>query len=324
MSHPRWPRRLLRTAAQFALGVIILVNIAAAKLAYISTHVLPADRPTFAQYATTPLAQAWGMLGGTTTARPMSSATPDAVGLAYEARSIPMDAGEQLEAWYVPQAQPRGVAIMFTGYMAAKDSLLRPAQELHQLGYSCLLVDVRGAGGSSGELVTLGMREADDVAAAFGYAAQQWPGQPLVGYGISMGATALMRATAQGQIAPAALILEGPFDSMLNTIGHRIERIAPRWPTSELVLLWGSLEIGQNGFAHNPSTYARAITCPVLLMRGERDPWVRAEDLAAIAAALPSPPQVLTAPGQGHTMPFAVGAPDLWVPAVRSFLGGLG
>jgi uncharacterized protein len=69
----------------------------------------------------------------------------------------------------------------------------------------------------------LGVREASDVVLAVGYVQQKWSGRPILLYGASMGAVAVMRAIAQLGIKPTAVILESPFDRLLNTVRHRFE-----------------------------------------------------------------------------------------------------
>jgi alpha-beta hydrolase superfamily lysophospholipase len=174
-----------------------------------------------------------------------------------------------LEGWFVPHPQSRGVIVMFTGYAGVKDGLLTPAATVFQLGWSSLLVDFRGTGGSSGSDATLGMREAEDVAAAFAYTRESWPGQPVVLYGVSMGSAAILRAVAVERVRPAGLILEGAFDRLLTTTRHRFDAVgAPASPAAELLLFWGSVQLVYNGFGHNLVEYAASVECPTLLMHG--------------------------------------------------------
>jgi uncharacterized protein len=87
------------------------------------------------------------------------------------------------------------------------------------------------------------MREAEDVAAAFAYARESWPDQPIVLYGVSMGSAAILRAVAHEDVRPAGLILEGAFDRLLTTTRHRFHAVgAPASPAAELLLLWGSVQ----------------------------------------------------------------------------------
>jgi alpha-beta hydrolase superfamily lysophospholipase len=315
----RWLRRLLL----FLVVAVLAFNCVAALQARAATHFVP-DAPPVQQQLAVPLPhKLWTLLTGVKIPRPVNHATPAEHYLPYQVRTISVGSGEHLEAWYVPHTPSRGLVIMFAGYAGVKEGLLTPAAHLYQFGYSSLLVDFRGSGGSSGNDTTLGMREAEDVVAAFSYATEHWPEQPLLGYGVSMGSVALMRAVALYALKPRALILEGPFDRLLTTIRHRFDALGlPSFPAAELLVFWGSVQLGANGFVHNPIGYARQIACPTLLMRGESDPWITAEEMQSIADAIPTQPRVLTVPGHGHEMPFVYGAPELWVSTIRAFLDG--
>ena len=131
-----------------------------------------------------PLALSLGaLLTGVRIPRHLNRLTPAEHYLPYETRAIGLPNEEQLEAWYVPQPQPQGIALMFVGYAGVKEGALTPAAKLYQWGYSSLLVDFRGVGGSSRNDQTLGIREAEDVAAAFAYARAEGPERPGVMYG---------------------------------------------------------------------------------------------------------------------------------------------
>src|SRR5262249_1798820 len=89
------------------------------------------------------------------------------------------------------------------------------------LGYSTFLVDFRGSGGSGGNVTTIGVSEAEDVASAWEYARKLTPGQPVVLFGQSMGAAAVLRALSLRTAEPAAVVLECPFDRLLSTVENR-------------------------------------------------------------------------------------------------------
>jgi len=211
--------------------------------------------------------------------------------------------------------------LMFPGYAGVKEAFLTPAAQLYQFGYSSLLVDFRGSGGSSGNDTTLGLREADDVAATFVYAQQHWPGLPIILYGISMGGAAILRAVAIDGVHPAAIMVEGVFDRLLTTVQHRFDAVhLPSWPAAQLLVFWGSVQMDYNGFRHNPVDYASSITCPILVMHGERDPWITSGETQALVAHIDGAKQVVEFPNVGHDMPYVYPAPDEWVATVKQFL----
>lgn len=261
------------------------------------------------------------VLTGVEVPRPVNSRTPAAIALPYETHHLTLPNQAVLEAWFVPAKNPRGVVILFPPYAASKAVLLSPAKQFHDLGYSTFLVDFRGTGGSSGSDTTLGVREAEDVKAAIAYVNQHWANRPVILYGASMGAVAIMRAIAHEQVAADAVILESPFDRLLNTIGHRFEAMRiPKFPSAELLVFWGSVQQNIDGFAHDPIDYAKAIKVPVLLLHGEADARVTIQDVNAIFANLAGRKELVIFPDEiGHGS-LAEGDPVRWQHAVQMFL----
>ena len=172
MRQPQRRNRLnwLRAVLWLAVLGVVGLNIVAAIQARAATHFVR-DGQSLAQQLDVPLPQKlWVLLSGVKTPRPVNHSTPAEHNLPYTTRSIPLGAAEQLEGWYVPHPTSQGLVIMFAGYAGVKEALLTPAAYFYQFGYSSLLVDFRGSGGSSGDDTTLGIREAEDVVAAFTYA----------------------------------------------------------------------------------------------------------------------------------------------------------
>jgi hypothetical protein len=250
--------------------------------------------------------------------RPENAFTPGAVGLPFTTHII-SEGPIRLEAWHVPAEASRGLVLLFHGHAACKCGLLTEAAALWRLGYSALLVDFRGSGGSSEAITTIGALEADDVAAAVDYARAHWPGQPLVLYGQSMGAAALMRAVAHG-VAADAIIVECPFDRLLTTVEHRFEAMhVPSFPCARLLLFWGGVQNGFDAFDHNPVEYAAAIRCPALMMHGALDRMVRTGEAESIFAALAGPKRWELFADVGHQS-YCLKYPARWTAVVKDFL----
>jgi hypothetical protein len=178
------------------VALLIAVNGPAYAMAYHMTHVRSPSQ------------------GGLGIPKPTSTDLPSDRGLDYATHQIPLPDGGFLEAWFVPTptAAPQGTVMLFPGNLGTKGSqLISPAQTFTALGYDCLLVDFQGVGGSSGNTITIGIREAQDVARSLQYAADLDLKTPTILYGVSMGSAAIMRAIAQEGITPNAVILELPF-----------------------------------------------------------------------------------------------------------------
>jgi alpha-beta hydrolase superfamily lysophospholipase len=261
------------------------------------------------------------LLTGLPIHRPQPDSTPADLALAYEVRTVPGAIGK-LETWYLPHPQARGVVLIFHGYTNCKANLLGEAAGFHELGYACLLVDFPGSGGSEGDTTTIGYREAGDVACCIAYARAQWPGQALILYGQSMGAAAVLRARAVHGTTADALILECPFDRLLSTVKARFRAYGlPSFPAARLMVFWGGVQFGYNGFAHNPVDYAAAVDCPVLLLHGSDDRRVTCDQVEAIYKSLRGRKQMHVFEGLGHES-YVVSRREEWKRCVEQFLQG--
>jgi len=253
--------------------------------------------------------------------RPQDGSTPADLGLLYESHRFPSTHGPILDAWYVPGKTEQPLVLIFHGYAASKSQLLRSARALHDLGFGTLLVDFYGSGGSSGTGTSLGVVEARDVAATMSYARDTWPDRKLVLYGFSMGAAAILRAVAVEKARPNGLIIEASFDNLLNTVTSRFHAMGlPGPPFAQILLFWGGLQWGFNPFSHNPVDYARAVTCPVLILHGARDIRVSDEQARAIKGVMGEKARLVIFPDVPH-MPIVEAQPADWAHEVQEFLG---
>jgi alpha-beta hydrolase superfamily lysophospholipase len=209
---------------------------------------------------------------------------------------------------------------MFHGYDSCKANLLPEAAGFHCLGYATFVVDFRGHGGSGGMKTTIGFAEADDVARTVEYARPLAGGRPVILYGQSMGSAAVLRAVAVHHVEAAAAVVECPFDRLTSTVGNQLRSVGlPGFPCAQIMVFWGGLQHGFSGFDHNPVDYARAVTCPTLLLQGDRDPLVTLAQARSIFDNLPSSKQLEIFASLGHES-FEQARPGHWEPVLRRFL----
>jgi alpha-beta hydrolase superfamily lysophospholipase len=298
----------------------IVLNILAYRHAYAMTHFVAAGSPIDKPEAMSFLKKVGVLFSGVRIPRPAGMATPAKVGLAYETHSIHVDDGTRLEAWYIARAEAKGVVLLFHGYASCKANLLAEAKAFHGMGYAVLMVDFRGSGGSSGNVTTIGVYEADDVKAACDFVAAKEPGLPVILYGQSMGSVAILRACAVRDVKARALVLECPFDRLLTTVGNRFASMGlPSFPGAHLLVFWGGAQHGFNGFSHNPADYARSISCPTLLLHGANDPRVTADDIRAVDRCLAADHRLELLDGVGHES-YVTARPEEWRRIVGEFL----
>lgn len=326
-----WPRRAwsslrrhpIRAFFVVALAAFCGLNVLAFRHAGALTRFDATRPPTRALESLSLSERAQALLGGASVRRPENNQTPAARGLAFTTHLL-SERSPQLEVWRIPREQSRGVVLLCHGYAGSKASLLPAASEFHALGFSCVLLDFRGSGGSEGNQTSLGVHEAEDVARAAAFAqSQELAGRPLVVFGTSMGAAAALRAVHLGRIEPARLILEAPFNRLLVTLRHRFEIMGvPSFPSAELLLFWGSVRAGFNGFEHDPQTYAASVRCQTLVIHGESDARVSVAEVREVLKALPAESVFELLEGVGHE-PFLQARPEAWRRAVSALLAGL-
>jgi alpha-beta hydrolase superfamily lysophospholipase len=298
-------------------------NIIAWQQAWAMTHYVAGDARTPAIEQLSIADKVGTVLAGVRVPRPENMHTPADVDLAYQTVTIPAENEEALEAWVVEGAASPGTVLLFPGYATPKESLLGAATAFHGWGYTTVLVDFRGAGGSSRSDTTLGVREGTDVALAARWAAARWPGQPLILYGFSMGSASVLEAVAHDGVQPAAIILESPFDRLINAARVRFGAMGlPGTPGAELLLFWGSVQSGTNAFALAPADDAAAVHTPALVVHGSADPRVPLAQAQAVYAGLAGPKVWREIAGAGHDVNGT--APGPWQAAVQPFLSDQG
>ena len=254
--------------------------------------------------------------------KPTSHTTPAAWRLDFQSIDIPGRDGLTLSGWVIPSEATETVTVLFHGYSSEKSGLLHEAAHFHDLGHTVVLVDFPGHGGSPGNRTTLGIDEARDVAAVYAWARTTWPERQIVLYGHSMGGAAVMRAIGTLGIEPDAAVVESVFDTLLNAIRFRFALLsAPSFPTAEILLFWGSVRLGVNGFGHDVVAYARASHVPVLVVHGEQDRRAHVEGARRIYDALPGRKGWVLIPGAGHVNPCLTD-PQKWQREIDLFVRG--
>jgi uncharacterized protein len=317
----RWMSLYRVLTAAIAMAILLLaINVVAFNQAWSMTHFTAAGSRTANPESLSWIEKARVAACGVNLPRPANNIDPSDLGLAFELHRFGGNDGAELEAWSIPCPNANGLVLFAHGYGAAKASLLREAQALHELGYAAFLLDFHGSGGSRGNTTSIGVREADDVAEAVAYVQQKLPHRKLILYGQSMGSAAILRAIAANGVRPSAVILECPFDRLLSTAANRFAAMGlPAFPAAHLLIFWGGAQHGFNAFRHNPVDYARDVKCPVLLLHGAKDARVTQAQAESIFQSLAGDKEFVVFAKAGHES-YLAAAPEKWRESVSRFL----
>jgi len=257
---------------------------------------------------------------GVSLPRPTITRTPESVGLDYETFQARSASGVSLAGWVIRPPNPRGTVMLFHGYASSRSSLLNEAREFYGLGYVAVLVDFRGCGGSDGNQTSLGYYEAEDVATTVDYVRDRGLPGPVVLYGQSMGGAAVLRSISADQVRVDAVILESAFGRMRDAVCNRFAMMGvPSFPSADLLVFWGSVQVGFSGFKHNPCEYARDCDCAALVLHGADDLHATVQEADAIYQNLRGKKELVVFADAGHA-PLLAAPSSPWKAVIGEFL----
>ncbi len=214
----------------------------------------------------------------------------DAKSKGFEAEEVVYRAadGTDLYGWFIPPQESKKIIVYFHGNSYNIGAFYQKLQPLADEGYGVFIGEYRGFGGIKGKLSEKNL--AQDAMAAVNYLISSgYRPSDMILYGMSMGSyTATATAAEYGPREPfAGLILEVPFDSILNVVRQRI------WPVFPFE--W----IVKDKF-DNISNINKVNT-RVLIMGGSKDKTVPHERALALFEAAKEPKKVMIYMGAGHS-----------------------
>ncbi len=221
---------------------------------------------------------------GFNTYRSRISTTPADYGWGYTECLLISESGVTLSCWHIPRNTSRGIVLLVNWLGGCKSDNLEAAGVFIELGYEVFLLDLRGHGDSSGMDTTFGYFEYRDVLTAVEYIQCMLKPESLIIYGVSLGAAAVMRAFYAGVMRKVdRLVIEAPFDRLINTIRHRVGALGlPTLLLPEIIAAMGGLIQKFNPFTFNPVLYSCDVEVPVLLIQRRFDPYIRESEVREV------------------------------------------
>jgi uncharacterized protein len=279
---------ILRWILWVLLVQFVLINISSAFYAYRFTHFYTDPSLTQPQESGNIFSKTWKLFTGPRQPRAEITATP---GFPYETIQLKTVKGLSIEGWYcAADSNAKGTIIIFHGIIMNKGRMLDEAYEFRSLGYNLLLIDFRGHGGSEGNKTTIGVREPEEVKAAYDYITQRGEKKIFL-YGFSMGAVVVPKAVSEYQLQPAGVIIELPFLSLQGYLRGKARMHgfgAQQRAFAFLTTFWVGVENGFNGYKHETTRYVKNLTCPILMQYAGRDAFVLVDESTKIFDAIGS------------------------------------
>ena len=144
--------------------------------------------------------------------------TPEAYGMAYDNITfISKDGGLKLKGWVIEPTKRAKMTVIFShGYGGNRYEpnvpFLPIAKALTDEGYRVIMFDFRASGESEGDMTTIGAKEKYDLLGVIDYAKQHYS-EPIVLYGVSMGAATSILAAGMDKDVKA-VIADSPFSDL--------------------------------------------------------------------------------------------------------------
>ncbi len=298
----------------FAL-IFVFINLIAFFHAYKFTHFAENNTSkTKSQVKLSPFEKAKTLLFGISNPRPENYLQPQQT---FE--TVALKSNVKLESWIIKTENAKGTFILFHGYGGKKSSMLDKSDEILKLGYNTFLIDFMGSGGSEGNRTTIGFEESMQVKTAYDYIAAQGESNIYL-FGTSMGAAAVLKSLHDYSFNPSGIIIECPFGSLYEAVCVRFENMGvPVFPMAGLLTFWGGVQNGFWAFEHNPSNYAKKVSCPTLLLYGELDEKVKIKETNAVYENLRGKKHLKTYPLSGHDN-YLTHYREEWAEDIKNFL----
>ncbi len=239
----------------------------------------------------------------------------------YERVTITSFDGLQLSGRYYHTRDGAPLVILFHGYRGTPSrDLCGGASICFDLGCNVLLVEERGHGMSEGHTISFGVNERYDCLAWSRWAAERFH-VPILLVGISMGATAVLLASALDLPQNVrGIIADCPYtspDTIIRLVGRR--RHLPMSPLMPFIRLGARIFGGFSLSANvNAAEAVRLARVPILLIHGEEDGFVPCDMSREIAAARPELVELHTFPGAWHGTSYLVNT-ERYTRLVREF-----
>jgi dipeptidyl aminopeptidase/acylaminoacyl peptidase len=221
----------------------------------------------------------------------------------------------------------KATVVLTHGYGGSQDELLPTANALHESGFSVFSYDLRGCGGSTGE-VTFGAREQDDLRSVIDYVAgrDDVDDERIGALGFSMGAaTTIMAAADDPRIK--AVVDDSGWSDVYHWLRPSVSAVfihpGDRFSALSLKLAEVRADIELDRLKPKEDV-ARLAPRPLLIIHGTADENVPPGDSAENFAAAREPKELWTIEGAAHGATVAPGGATSSERVVRFFRRALG
>lgn len=225
---------------------------------------------------------------------------------------------DSLNAYWRPAAAvkrlpSRGSILLLHGYLQNRNYIVPWAVRLAQAGFSCVVLDLRGHGASTGDHISFGAFESQDITQVLDDLARRgWDVSHVGLLGISYGASIALLTAGHDPRVATVVALE-PFASAERAVPELMRAAfasEARGITDRQFAAAHVKEAKIAGFQWSQADIHAALMrtrAPVLFIHGEKDVWLSADHSRELVTLAPSGSKLLLSPLDTHvSLPLQV------------------
>ncbi len=178
--------------------------------------------------------------------------------------------------YFAPTEPSHRWAVLVHGYGRDQSFTGDYAEEYLKRGYNVLTPDLRAAGASEGEYLTMGTKESEDIALWTRKIAEVDPQAQIVLHGVSMGAATVMMTTAQAMQNVVAAVEDCGYTSAYDMFTAQLNVLfgLPEFPVMPCVDIVTRLKTGAAVSEAKPLDAVVHTAVPMLFIHGDADKLV--------------------------------------------------
>ncbi|MGZ0085499.1 alpha/beta hydrolase [Caldibacillus thermoamylovorans] len=255
--------------------------------------------------------------------------TPKDYGMAYESATFTSKDGKTaLKGWIIPPTRAAKMTVIFAhGYgnnrVQENVPFLPIAKRLVAEGYRVILFDFRASGESEGDMITIGVKEKDDLLGVIDYAKEHFR-EPIALYGVSMGAATSILAAAEDSDV-RGVIADSPFSDLESYLRANMPvwTHLPNVPFTYLILAivpaLADLDLGVSSPIH---AVDRVAPRPILFIHSKDDRSIPYKESVKLYNTHPDAFQLWLTEKADHVKSFSLYG-DEYIERVLTFLRSL-
>ena len=203
---------------------------------------------------------------------------------------------------FSPAEPSNNWAILIHGYGRDGTFAYDYAEEYLKRGWNVLVPDLRAAGHSEGEFITMGALESRDVFDWAKKISDAHPDAKIVLHGVSMGAATVLMTAALEPKNLVAVVEDCGYTSAYEMFAAQLKKIfsLPEYPVMPCANLVCKFNTGVKISDAAPINVVDKIKVPVLFIHGDADGLVPFEMMEKLFDACTSPKEKFVVSGAGH------------------------